>query len=407
MKKICVIGGGPAGMIAAGTAGSMGKDVTIFEKNEKLGKKMYITGKGRCNLTNAGDIEEFIKNIVTNKEFMYSSLYSFNNDSIIYLLESLGVETKIERGNRVFPKSDKSSDVIKGLTRYLTNNNVTVKLNTEVLSLKRIDDKFNLVTNDGVYEFDSVIIATGGKSYTMTGSTGDGYKFAKKFGHNIAKPKASLCPINLSKPNTNLQGLSLKNVELILKDSNDNIIKKIFGEMIFTHFGISGPIVLSMSSYINSLNLNKKNINLSIDLKPSLSYEKLDKRILKDFEENSNKILSNSLDRLLPQKLINPLIELSGIEHDKVVHQITRKDRIKLLNLLKNYPLNYKEIRDLNEAIITSGGIVTKEINPSTMESKLVDGLFFAGETIDVDALTGGYNLQIAYSTGFLAGSNA
>lgn len=405
MTNICVIGGGPAGMIAAGTAASRGLDVTIYEKNEKLGKKMYITGKGRCNITNAGDIDDFMDNIVTNKEFMYSGLYSFSNDSIIYLLESRGIETKVERGNRVFPKTNKSSDVIKGLTKYLRENKVKVKLNSEILSIERKNGRFSILTNEGSSSYDKIIIATGGKSYEITGSTGDGYRFAKAFGHSIVKARPALAPINLRNSDPNLQGLSLKNVELKLVDSKKTL-KKLFGEMIFTHFGISGPIVLSMSSFISSLDLSEKDIKLSLDLKPSLSREKLDKRILKDFEENNNKILGNSLDKLLPQKLIRPVIEKSKIDYYKTVHQITREERENLVKALKDFDLNYGGIRSLNEAIITSGGVETNEINPSTMESKLVKGLYFAGETIDVDALTGGYNLQIAYSTGFLAGSN-
>ncbi|HEY4544282.1 MAG TPA: NAD(P)/FAD-dependent oxidoreductase, partial [Tissierellaceae bacterium] len=401
-----VIGGGPAGMLAAGTAGKNKKNkVTLIEKNEKLGKKLYITGKGRCNITNACDVSDFLEFITTNKNFMYSSLYSFTNENIIDLLEKYGVETKIERGNRVFPLSDKSSDVIDGLKKYLNENNVDVRLNTEVDYIEFKNDLFYVYTkNEKTYTFNKIVIATGGVSYKATGSTGDGYKFSKNFGHNIVDPKASLVPINLKDSFINdLQGLSLRNVTLKVVNEKNKVIHEEFGEMLFTHFGISGPIVLTISNYINSI---KSKMYLQLDLKPSLDYEKLDNRLLRDFEKYSNKQFKNSLDDLLPKKIIPVIIEKSDIDEEKTVHQITKEERQNLVRLIKNFPLQFNGFRDINTAIVTSGGIDVDEINPSTMESKLQKGLFFAGEVIDVDALTGGFNLQIAYSTGFLAGSN-
>jgi len=406
IEKIGVIGGGPAGMLAAGTAGKNKKNkVTLIEKNEKLGKKLYITGKGRCNITNACDVSDFLEFITTNKNFMYSSLYSFTNENIIDLLEKYGVETKIERGNRVFPLSDKSSDVIDGLKKYLNENNVDVRLNTEVDYIEFKNDLFYVYTkNEKTYTFNKIVIATGGVSYKATGSTGDGYKFSKNFGHNIVDPKASLVPINLKDSFINdLQGLSLRNVTLKVVNEKNKVIHEEFGEMLFTHFGISGPIVLTISNYINSI---KSKMYLQLDLKPSLDYEKLDNRLLRDFEKYSNKQFKNSLDDLLPKKIIPVIIEKSDIDEEKTVHQITKEERQNLVRLIKNFPLQFNGFRDINTAIVTSGGIDVDEINPSTMESKLQKGLFFAGEVIDVDALTGGFNLQIAYSTGFLAGSN-
>ncbi len=403
MDKIAVIGAGPAGIMAAATAGMMGKDIVLFDKNEKIGKKLFITGKGRCNITNASDVDIFMNNIISNKEFMYSGLYTFNSDALIDLLNNQGITTKIERGNRVFPESDKSSDIIKGLDRYLKTNNVKLELHSEIKDIVKVKDGFEIKFEDRKLFFNKIIIATGGNSYRATGSTGDGYIFSKKLGHSIVEVKPGLCPINLKNHNTELQGLSLKNVELKAYVKN-KLYKSLFGEMLFTHFGISGPIVLSMSSYINRL--NAKDIKLNIDLKPNLSFEKLDARVLRDFKNNNNKILLNSLDGLLPKKLIIPVIKLAKIDENKVIHQITKEERERLVKILKDYPIEFSEIRHINEAIITAGGISTKEINPSTMESKIVEGLYFAGEIIDVDALTGGYNLQIAFSTGYLAGLN-
>lgn len=402
MNKIGIIGGGPAGMLAAGIAALQGNKVYLLEKNNRLGKKMYITGKGRCNITNGSPIEEFFDNIINNKEFMYSSLYSFTNEDIIGLLNKYNLPTKVERGNRIFPKSDKSSDVIKALSNFMEENKVEIKLNTQVEVIKKTNNNFTVKTNKGDFKFDKIVIATGGISYPLTGSTGDGYRFAEKFGHTIIKPRPSLIPIELNeKWLKELQGLSLKNVELKTFSQN-KLIHKEFGEMIFTHFGISGPIVLTSSSHI--YNYINKDIRFEIDLKPALDYEKLDNRILRDFSEQGNKQFKNSLNQILPQKLIPIVIEKSQIQADKLVNQITKGERENLLKSIKSFDLRYKSLRPIREAIITSGGINTREIDPSTMESKLVKNLYFAGEVIDVDALTGGYNLQIAYSTGYLSG---
>ncbi len=404
-EKVGVIGGGPAGIVAAGFAGSRGKDVTLIEKNDQLGKKLFITGKGRCNITNASPIEDFFENIITNYTFLYSSFYSFTNKDIIALLESYGLKTKVERGNRVFPLSDKSSDVIKAFKKFLSDNDVNILLNKKIKDIYYKENKFTVAFQDDTREvFDKIVIATGGKSYPLTGSTGDGYTFAKKFGHSIETLKPSLVPIETNEEwIKEVQGLSLKNVTLTASIDEKKIHEE-FGEMLFTHYGISGPIVLSMSNHINIYE-NKK-IKLFIDLKPALSEEKLDKRILRDFEEFKNRQINNSLSKLLPQRLIPIVINLSSIDGEKPVNQFSKLERARLVDTIKNLPLTFKRFRPIEEAIVTSGGISIKEIDPSTMESKLLPGLFFAGEIIDVDGLTGGYNLQIAYSTGYLAGTN-
>lgn len=405
-NHVAVIGGGPAGIIAAATAGSLGKKVTLFEKNNKLGKKLFITGKGRCNITNACEIEELIQNVVVNKTFLYSAFYTFTNTDIIKIMNKYGVSTKIERGNRVFPISDKSSDVIKALEKYLIDNKVEVALNKEVKYIKKVDtDYFELGFSDGTKQrFDKVIIATGGKSYEQTGSTGDGYTFAKCFGHTIIDLKPALVPCEINEEWVKiLQGLALKNVKISAYADKKKIFED-FGELIFTHYGISGPVVLTMSNYINRY--NGKNIKIVIDLKPGLSDEKLESRILRDFEKYSRKQYKNSLDDLLPKRLIPIIVQLSNIDENKFVNQITREERKQIVNVLKNLEMSFLKFRPINEAIVTSGGVSTLEIDPSTMESKVVKGLFFAGEVIDVDALTGGFNLQIAYSTGYLAGNN-
>lgn len=406
VERVAVIGGGPAGMIAAGFAGSRGKDVTLFEKNEKLGKKLFITGKGRCNITNSDDIENLIENVVVNSSFLYSAFYSFTNQDIIDLLEEYGLKTKIERGNRVFPQSDKSSDVIKTLEKFLKANRVDIKLNSEVISIDKKEGIFSIKFSSGnVEEFDKIIIATGGKSYEQTGSTGDGYKFAKKFNHSIVKLRPALVPCEIKNEFiSELQGLSLRNIKLYAYSNGKKIFED-FGELIFTHYGISGPLVLTMSNYINRY-IDKSQIDIVIDLKPALDEAKLENRIINDFEKYSKKQFKNSLNDLLPSKLIPVIIKLSQIEEEKFVNQISKKERKDLVHILKNLKFRFDRFRPLNEAIITSGGVSTLEIDPSTMESKLVSGLFFAGEVVDVDALTGGYNLQIAYSTGFLCGNN-
>ncbi|HMM68905.1 MAG TPA: NAD(P)/FAD-dependent oxidoreductase [Gudongella oleilytica] len=402
--RVGVIGGGPAGIMAAGAAAGRGHDVTLIEKNKQLGKKLFITGKGRCNITNASPISEFFDNIISNREFLYSSLYTFDNEAIIRLLESYGLNTKVERGNRVFPESDKSSDVIKAFQKYLDHMGAEVLLNSRVSHVYMEDNIFMVVLTTGEkMQFDRLVIATGGASYPATGSEGDGYKMARAFGHTVTELKPSLVPIELEEPwLKDLMGLSLKNVTLRAY-SDKKLIHEEFGEMIFTHFGISGPIVLTMSNHINRL---KNKPVLTLDLKPALDDETLDNRLLRDFQEYKNKQLKNALNDLLPQKLIPLIIQVSGIYPEKTVHQITREERSKLLEAIKAFPLQFKGFRPLDEAIVTSGGIKVQEVNPSTMESRIVPGLYFAGEIIDIDALTGGYNLQIAYSTGYLAGIN-
>ncbi len=402
--RVGVIGGGPAGIMAAGAAAGRGHDVTLIEKNKQLGKKLFITGKGRCNITNASPISEFFDNIISNREFLYSSLYTFDNEAIIRLLESYGLNTKVERGNRVFPVSDKSSDVIKAFQKYLDHMGAEVLLNSMVSHVYMEDNIFMVVLTTGEkMQFDRLVIATGGASYPATGSEGDGYKMARAFGHTVTELKPSLVPIELEEPwLKDLMGLSLKNVTLRAY-SDKKLIHEEFGEMIFTHFGISGPIVLTMSNHINRL---KNKPVLTLDLKPALDDETLDNRLLRDFQEYKNKQLKNALNDLLPQKLIPLIIQVSGIYPEKTVHQITREERSKLLEAIKAFPLQFKGFRPLDEAIVTSGGIKVQEVNPSTMESRIVPGLYFAGEIIDIDALTGGYNLQIAYSTGYLAGIN-
>lgn len=402
VENIGIIGAGPAGILAAIAASGEGKKVILLEKNEKVGKKLFITGKGRCNITNNMDLEMFFDNIMTNKEFMYSSLYTFSNDSIINLLEKYKLRTKVERGGRVFPISNKSSDVIKTFEKILKEKQVDLKLNTEVKDVYKEDDIFYVVTDQGIYAFNKLIIATGGKSYPKTGSTGFGYKIAKKLGHNIIDIKPSLVPIEIKEDiASTLQGLSLKNVEISAFSGKKEIYRE-FGDMVFTHYGISGPIVLSMSTFLYKY--IDREINFKIDLKPALDMEKLDRRVLRDFDKYNNKMIKNALDDLLPAKLREPILLLSNIDLDKFVHQITKDERERLLENLKAFPLTFKNFRPVEEAIVTSGGVDVNQIDPSTMESKILDNLYFAGEVLDVDAVTGGFNLQIAYSTGYLAG---
>lgn len=402
VENIGIIGAGPAGILAAIAASGEGKKVILLEKNEKVGKKLFITGKGRCNITNNMDLEMFFDNIMTNKEFMYSSLYTFSNDSIINLLEKYKLRTKVERGGRVFPVSNKSSDVIKTFEKILKEKQVDLKLNTEVKDVYKEDDIFYVVTDQGIYAFNKLIIATGGKSYPKTGSTGFGYKIAKKLGHNIIDIKPSLVPIEIKEDiASTLQGLSLKNVEISAFSGKKEIYRE-FGDMVFTHYGISGPIVLSMSTFLYKY--IDREINFKIDLKPALDMEKLDRRVLRDFDKYNNKMVKNALDDLLPAKLREPILLLSNIDLDKFVHQITKDERERLLENLKAFPLTFKNFRPVEEAIVTSGGVDVNQIDPSTMESKILDNLYFAGEVLDVDAVTGGFNLQIAYSTGYLAG---
>jgi len=405
MKKIIVIGGGAAGMIAALESAKRGNNVILIEKNNKLGKKLYITGKGRCNLTNACDVDTLLNNTISNPYFLYSSFYTMDSDALMRYFGDMGLPLKVERGNRVFPASDRSSDVISALSRELSKNKVNVRLNTEVVDLLFHEDKFTGVklTDNTRLDADACIIATGGLSYPVTGSTGDGYKFARKLGHDVSPLYPSLVPIKIKeKWIPNLAGLSLKNVEITLK-RDKKIVYKDFGEMLFTHVGVSGPIILSASRYLVGEQIN---CMLSIDLKPALDEKMLDSRILRDFESYKNRDFSNTLDDLLPKKLIPIIIELSEISGDKKVNNITKEERRKLVKLIKEMPLTVTGTTGYKEAVITCGGVNCDEIDPSTMESKKVKGIFFAGEVIDVDAYTGGFNLQIAFSTGFLAGNS-
>lgn len=407
MSKVLIIGAGAAGMMAGIAAAYNGNQVEIFEKNDRVGKKIFITGKGRCNITNASDIENHFSNILKNEKFLYSAYNNFNSEDICNMLENTGVKTKIERGNRVFPESDKSSDVIWALNKMLKDIGVKIYLNTEINKIEKNNDKMSVIDKKGKKHIgDYCIVATGGMSYQSTGSTGDGYKFAKSFNLNVNKTYPSLVPLNIKEEMCkNLQGLSLKNVNLKVVDEKGEEYYNEQGEMIFTHFGISGPLVLSASCYICD-KLKDHYFKCYIDLKPALDFETLDKRILKDFEENINRNFNNSLDKLLPRKIIEPVITLSGIDPYKKVHEITKEERLNLAKTIKNIPLTVTGTRGFNEAIITRGGISIKEINPKTMESKKVQGVYFVGEVLDIDAKTGGYNLQIAWSTGYLAGSS-
>ena len=408
--KVLVVGGGPAGMMAAIAASYNGNQVTIIEKNEKLGKKLFITGKGRCNVTNAGDMDDIRNHILSNPKFMYSAFYEYNNMDVIDFFENEGVRTKVERGNRVFPESDKSSDIIKALTGKIRELGIEVLLNTKVLEIKtdtvdgnqvfksvKLDDKSEL-------KGDALIIATGGLSYPVTGSDGDGYKWAEKFGIDVVKPRPALVPVILKEEDARaMQGLSLKNVNAKFTISGKEISSE-SGEMLFTHFGVSGPIILSASSLISGrINDDTK---LYIDLKPALDFDTLDKRILKDFEKYSNKNFNNSLDDLLPKKMIPVIVKRSGIDPYKKVNVVTAEERQKLVNVIKYLEFTVVGLRSFDEAIITKGGINVKEVNPKTFESKKVKGLYFIGEVLDVDATTGGYNLQIAWSSGYACGIN-
>lgn len=404
MSKVIVVGGGAAGMMACHAAAMCGHQVTLLEKNEKLGKKIYITGKGRCNLTNASDMEVLFANVMSNRKFLYSAFYTFDNNQVIDLFEMNGMATKTERGNRVFPVSDHSSDVISTMAKVLKNDNVEVKLNTTVQGLIIKENKAcGVIVNGKEISADNVILCTGGLSYPSTGSTGDGYEFAKKAGHRITDCTPSLVPFNIREEWVkDLQGLSLKNSAVTIYDEKKKLYSD-FGEMLFTHFGVSGPMILSASGNIKAGEFAKP-LKLVIDLKPAMTEEQLDKRILRDFDENKNKQFRNSVSKLLPSKLIPIIIDLSGIDPDKKVNEISKEERSHFVHLLKNLTMTINGLRGWNEAIITKGGINVKDVNPSTMESKLVSNLFFAGEVLDLDAMTGGYNLQIAWSTGYLAG---
>ena len=411
MSHVIVVGGGAAGMFAAIAAAKNGHQVTLYEKNEKLGKKIFITGKGRCNITNAADMEELFDAVVTNSKFLYSSFYGYTNQNVIDFFEDAGVPVKIERGNRVFPTSDHSSDVIRALEREMKKAGVKVCLNTEVKSVEAENGKFDRVAlkDTTTQTADACIVATGGLSYRSTGSTGDGFRFAESVGHKVTQCFPSLVPMETKEPwICELQGLSLRNVEAKILDGKKELYKD-FGEMLFTHFGVSGPLIISASSYVGKKfmdkNGQKKELTLEIDLKPALTEEQLDQRVLRDFEENHNRQFKNAITKLFPTKLIPVMLELGGIDPEKKVNSIEKEERKQFVHLMKHFRMTLTGLRDYPEAIITKGGVNVKEIDPGTMESKLVKGLYFAGEVLDLDALTGGFNLQIAWSTGYAAGN--
>ena len=425
MSKVVVIGGGPAGMMAALAAAESGHEVVLLEKNEKLGKKLYITGKGRCNITNSGDMENLFANVMTNAKFLYSAFYAYDNQMLMDFFKQEGLAIKIERGNRVFPVSDHSSDVINTLQRALKKAGVAVWLHTEAGNLLFEDrENFNeldkkephqiisgvqlkrgLVNGEKTVIADAVIVATGGFSYQTTGSTGDGYRFARDMGHKVTEIHPSLVPFNTKEEYVKeMQGLALKNVTVRIYDGKKKLYEE-FGEMLFTHFGVSGPLLLSASAML-APKYTSKELKMEIDLKPALEEEQLDKRILKDFEESKNKQFKNSVGKLFPSKMIPVILQLSGIDPDKKVNEITKEERAAFVKLIKAFPVTLNGLRDFNEAIITKGGVKVNEVNPSTMESKIVKNLYFCGEVLDLDALTGGYNLQIAWSTGHLAGTS-
>lgn len=408
MKKVIVIGGGAAGMMAAIQSALSGSEVLLLEKNEKLGKKLFITGKGRCNITNACDISDLFSCVVSNPKFLYSAFYSFSNEDTMQFFESLGLPLKIERGNRVFPMSDKSSDVIRALERECKRLKITVCLHQTVRELMIKEKRVIGVTlSDGrSLSAQKVIVATGGKSYTSTGSTGDGYRLAKQAGHTITSIRPGLTGlISSTDIGRQLQGLTLRNIQARIT-SMDNAKKNLyegFGELLFTHYGVSGPLMLTASSLVGD-KLQNQPLQLHIDLKPALSYEQLDQRVLHDFSDSMNSDIKNTCQHLLPKSIIAEVLRQSEIEPDTKTHHITKEKRLKLVDTMKDYKVPLKGLRDIEEAIITRGGIAVTEVDPSNMESKLVSGLYFAGEILDLDALTGGYNLQIAWSTGYLAG---
>ena len=412
MSKVLIIGGGAAGMMAAAFAAKNGNRVEVFEKNEKLGKKLFITGKGRCNITNAADLEDFFSAVTSNPKFLYSAFYSFTNEQVISFFEELGVKTKVERGGRVFPVSDHSSDVIQALKSEMERLGVKINLNAEVKELiteknstRETVNGIRLVSGKKI-SGDAVIVATGGISYPSTGSTGDGYRFARRCGHKVSELSPSLVPMEVKEWYAGeLMGLSLRNIEIRITDGKKKLYQE-FGEMLFTHYGVTGPVILSASSIVGK-KLKDTELTLHIDLKPALTEEQLDKRVLREFETNHNRQFKNAVDSLFPSKLRPVIVELSGIPEEKKVHEITKEERLRFVRLIKDFTMTLTGLRGYNEAIITKGGVSVKEIDPGTMESKLVKGLYFAGEVLDLDAVTGGYNLQIAWSTGYLAGMNA
>ena len=408
MSKVAVVGGGAAGMMAAVFAARNENEVYLYEKNEKLGKKLFITGKGRCNLTNTADMEELFAAVVSNPKFLYSSFYSFTNEQTIAFFEELGVKTKVERGGRVFPVSDHSSDVIRGLERELNRLGVHIVLNTEVKELLAVNGSVRglLLASGKRTDADAVIVAAGGLSYPSTGSTGDGYRMAESCGHKITPLSPALVPMEVKEWYAKeLMGLSLRNIGITITNGSKKLYQD-FGEMLFTHYGVSGPVILSASSITGS-RLKEKELTLHIDLKPALTKEQLDKRVLREFESNHNRQFKNAVAGLFPAKLLPVMVDLSGIPEEKRVNEITKEERKKFTDLIKDFTMTLTGLRSYSEAIITRGGISVKEIDPGTMESKLIKGLFFAGEVLDLDAVTGGFNLQIAWSTGFLAGAHA
>lgn len=408
MRKVLIIGGGAAGMPAAVFAAENGCEVHVFEKNEKLGKKLFITGKGRCNFTNAADLEDFFSAVVSNPKFLYSALYSFTNQQVMEMFEDLGVRTKVERGGRVFPASDHSSDIIRALERRMESLGVHIHLNTEVEEVLQKEGKFFALRlkNGEQISGDACIVATGGLSYPSTGSTGDGYRFAKACGHTVTELRPALVPMEVKEWYAKeLQGLSLRNVNVWIIDGKKKLFEE-FGEMLFTHFGVTGPVILSASSYVGK-QLRNKELTLHIDLKPALTEEMLNQRVLREFEKNQNRQFKNAVDSLFPAKLRPVMIERSGILEEKRIHEITKEERLRFLRLMKNFEMTLTGLRSYKEAIITQGGVNVREIDPGTMESKLVKGLYFIGETLDLDAQTGGFNIQIAISTAYLAALSA
>ena len=412
MSNVIVVGGGAAGMMAAIAAAKCGHNVTLLEKNEKLGKKLFITGKGRCNVTNGADMDVLFQNVCTNEKFLYSAFYSFDNTQVCDLIEQAGCPLKTERGDRVFPVSDHSSDVIAALQRELHKYHVDIHLHTEVKKIltKESDDNICFYgvecTDHKKLTADACIICTGGCSYAATGSTGDGYRFAEETGHKVTERRPALVPLEIRESwCKELMGLSLKNVEIRMQCGKKTWYEG-FGEMLFTHFGVSGPVVLSASSYAAKI-IRKTPLKMDIDLKPALSKEQLDARILRDFDEAKNKQFKNALNHLLPAKLIPVMIKRSGIDPEKQVNEVTAEERKRLVDLTKAFTVTLTGLRGYNEAIVTQGGVNVKEVNPSTMESKKLKGLYFAGEVLDLDGVTGGFNLQIAWSTGMLAGRSA
>lgn len=399
--KIAVVGAGASGLFASGLLAQKGEDVVVFDKNEKIGKKLFITGKGRCNLTNLCSVEDFLKNVVRGEKFLKSSLYNFSSQDCVDFFEGLGLKTKVERGNRVFPESDKSSDVIKALKKHCDGVKFCLNEKVENVYFDGEKNQFVLKTNCGRYFFDKVVVATGGKSYSSTGSTGDGYKIAESFGHKITKPVSALCPIKLKNWFVKkLQGVSLKNVQLDVVADGKRM--SFFGEMLFTEDGISGPIVLSASSLVN----RSEKVTLSLDFKPALTEKQLDARLLRDFEENKNKNLKNVLKGLFPMAVAEIFAKAIGMDDNKKINEITKEERAKLVENIKNFKLNFAGLYDINVGIVTSGGVALDQINPKTFESKLHKGLYFLGEVLDVDALTGGYNLQIAWASAYSMAKN-